>query len=174
MMFVALAMLLNNLPATQEFYHKFLTTHLSISIENIFSFSIDIEKFINDGLMVVFFFVVMSAIAAMIVTAAAAMFVMMVMSASAAVVMTAMAMVIMVFFSGMDFHTIFHRSGEGGQFRNQSLRILGGQPQLAGGEGDHRFLHFGKGIHFMFDLGSAVGAVQIFHDVNSGEHSITS
>jgi hypothetical protein len=110
----------------------------------------------------------------MIVTAAAAMFVMMVMSTSAAVVMTAMAMVIVVFFSGMDFHTVFHRSGEGGQFRNQSIRIICGQPQLAGGEGDHRFLHFGMGIHFMFDLGSAVGAVQIFHDVSSGEHSITS
>jgi hypothetical protein len=116
----------------------------------------------------------MTTIAAMIVTVVAVMFVMMVMSAGAVVVMTAMAMVIVVFFSGMDFHTGFHRSGEGGQFRNQSIRILGGQPQLAGRKGDHRFLHFGMGIHFMFDLGSAVGAVQIFHDVNSGEHSITS
>ena len=56
--FVALAMLLSNLPATKELYHQILTTKLSISIGKIYSFSIDIEKFINDGLMVVFFFVV--------------------------------------------------------------------------------------------------------------------
>jgi hypothetical protein len=49
--FVALAMLLSNLPATKELYHQILTTKLSISIGKIYSFSIDIEKFINDGLM---------------------------------------------------------------------------------------------------------------------------
>ncbi len=56
--FVALAMLLSNLPATRDLYHQILTTKLSISIGKIYSFTIDIEKFINDGLMVIFFFVV--------------------------------------------------------------------------------------------------------------------
>jgi NhaA family Na+:H+ antiporter len=58
MVFVVLAMLLANLPATKELYHHILTTKLSIAIGKIYSFEIDIEKFINDGLMVVFFFVV--------------------------------------------------------------------------------------------------------------------
>lgn len=54
--FVVLAMLLANLSATKEIYHKILSTELSLSIGDVFNFGIDIEKFINDGLMVVFFF----------------------------------------------------------------------------------------------------------------------
>ncbi len=59
-LFVAVALVLANCEATKHLYHEILTTSLSFSIGEgrIFSFSLDIEKFINDGLMVVFFFVV--------------------------------------------------------------------------------------------------------------------
>lgn len=56
--FVGVAMLLANLPATKHIYHQILSTELSIGIGKLWNFSINIEKFINDGLMVVFFFVV--------------------------------------------------------------------------------------------------------------------
>ena len=58
MIFVVIAMLLANMPDTKHMYHKILETDLGISIGDLFSFHIDIEKFINDGLMVVFFFTV--------------------------------------------------------------------------------------------------------------------
>jgi NhaA family Na+:H+ antiporter len=59
-LFVIIALILANNAATAEAYHNFLTTPLTFSIgePHAFSFSIDIEKFINDGLMVLFFFVV--------------------------------------------------------------------------------------------------------------------
>lgn len=56
--FVVIAMLLANIPSTREIYHKILEAELTISIGDVFSFGLDVEKFINDGLMVVFFFVV--------------------------------------------------------------------------------------------------------------------
>ncbi|MBP3426487.1 MAG: Na+/H+ antiporter NhaA [Rikenellaceae bacterium] len=56
--FVGVAMLLANLPATKHLYHQILNTELSIGIGKLWNFTINIEKFINDGLMVVFFFVV--------------------------------------------------------------------------------------------------------------------
>lgn len=56
--FVVIAMLLANMPDTKHLYHSILETDLGISIGDIVSFHIDIEKFINDGLMVVFFFTV--------------------------------------------------------------------------------------------------------------------
>lgn len=62
---VILAMLLANLPATKLFYHNLLETDLSLlihspngSIDWIFPREMTVEKFINDGLMVVFFFAV--------------------------------------------------------------------------------------------------------------------
>ncbi len=62
LLFVAIALLLANNPATSALYHEFLTTPLSLSIGEEggwhWGFSLDIEKFINDGLMVIFFFVV--------------------------------------------------------------------------------------------------------------------
>ena len=58
MLFVVVAMLLANLPATKHIYHQILNTELSIGVGKLWHFSINIEKFINDGLMVVFFFVV--------------------------------------------------------------------------------------------------------------------
>ena len=58
LLFVVVAMLLANLPATKHIYHQILNTELSIGVGKLWHFSINIEKFINDGLMVVFFFVV--------------------------------------------------------------------------------------------------------------------
>lgn len=59
--FVAIAMLLANLPQTKELYHHILTTDMGLFIgegDRRFALTLDVEKFINDGLMVVFFFVV--------------------------------------------------------------------------------------------------------------------
>ncbi len=58
---VVAAMLLANLPHTKAIYHSILTTPLTFTVGEggtLFSFSLDVERFINDGLMVVFFFVV--------------------------------------------------------------------------------------------------------------------
>ena len=61
---VVIAMLLANLPATSELYHAFLHTdmgiYFSVGDGNMFLVprEFSIEKFINDGLMVVFFFTV--------------------------------------------------------------------------------------------------------------------
>jgi NhaA family Na+:H+ antiporter len=60
-LFVIIALVLANSEATSALYHHILTTPLSLAIGEegqLFHFSLDIEKFINDGLMVVFFFVV--------------------------------------------------------------------------------------------------------------------
>lgn len=61
LLFVAVALVLANSDATREAYHAILTTPLSLSIGeggHFWNFQLDIERFINDGLMVVFFFVV--------------------------------------------------------------------------------------------------------------------
>lgn len=60
---VIIAMLLANLPATAHLYHEFLETNLSLTISNetfsvSFPHAMNVEKFINDILMVVFFFTV--------------------------------------------------------------------------------------------------------------------
>ena len=62
---VAIAMLLANLPCTQQYYHSFLHTKLSISLQSphntvdwVFPKDMTVEKFINDILMVIFFFTV--------------------------------------------------------------------------------------------------------------------
>jgi len=62
---VVIAMLLANLPATAHLYEQFLQTDLSLrivspngAIDWIFPQGMTVEKFINDGLMVVFFFTV--------------------------------------------------------------------------------------------------------------------
>lgn len=56
-------MILANIDCTQELYHKFLGTKLTIKISNedinwVFPKNMTVEKFINDILMVVFFFTV--------------------------------------------------------------------------------------------------------------------
>lgn len=60
---VAVAMLLANLPATREIYHHLLHTDLSLWIRSkdgvvdwLFPREMTVEKFINDGVMVIFFF----------------------------------------------------------------------------------------------------------------------
>ncbi len=62
---VVIAMLLANLPLTAEFYKHLLETDLSLTIKSpdgtidwVFPTGMTVEKFINDGLMVVFFFTV--------------------------------------------------------------------------------------------------------------------
>ena len=62
---VVIAMLLANLPFTADFYQHFLETDLSLAIKSpdgsidwSFPEGMTVEKFINDGLMVVFFFTV--------------------------------------------------------------------------------------------------------------------
>ena len=62
---VIVAMLLANLPATRHLYHEFLETDLTMhikspdgSIDWIFPKDMNVEKFINDILMVIFFFTV--------------------------------------------------------------------------------------------------------------------
>ncbi len=61
LLFVAIALILANSASTKELYHSILTTPLSFYIGEggrVWGFELDIERFINDGLMVVFFFVV--------------------------------------------------------------------------------------------------------------------
>lgn len=62
---VIVAMLLANLPATAHLYHEFLETELSMAIKSpdgsinwVFPQDMNVEKFINDILMVIFFFTV--------------------------------------------------------------------------------------------------------------------
>ena len=67
---VVIAMLLANLPATKDLYHSFLNTNLTATIQSplngdgtrvidwTFPKEMNVEKFINDFLMVIFFFTV--------------------------------------------------------------------------------------------------------------------
>lgn len=56
---VVVAMLLANLPATSEIYHHLLHMELGLFVDGeLFPRGMNIEKIVNDGLMVVFFFTV--------------------------------------------------------------------------------------------------------------------
>ena len=55
--FVVAAMLLANIPATAGFYAALLEAPVGITIGG-FNFEFDIERFVNDGLMMIFFFTV--------------------------------------------------------------------------------------------------------------------
>ena len=56
---VIIAMMLANLPATAEAYHHLLHMQLGLSIDGmLFPEGMNLEKLINDGLMVIFFFTV--------------------------------------------------------------------------------------------------------------------
>lgn len=56
---VIIAMLLANLPATADFYHKMLHMEFGLWIDGeLFPESMTVEKFVNDALMVIFFFTV--------------------------------------------------------------------------------------------------------------------
>lgn len=56
---VVIAMLLANLPATADLYHKMLHMELGLSIGGeLFPEKMSLEKFVNDALMVIFFFTV--------------------------------------------------------------------------------------------------------------------
>ncbi len=63
LIFVVIAMLLANLPWTAEAYHRILTTDISLAIQSqgetfnlTYPRDMTVEKFINDGLMMIFFF----------------------------------------------------------------------------------------------------------------------
>ena len=57
--YVIIAMLLANLPATSHLYHKLLHMELGLWIDgNLFPEKMTVEKFVNDALMVIFFFTV--------------------------------------------------------------------------------------------------------------------
>lgn len=56
---VIIAMLLANMPATSDIYHRLLHMELGLWIDGqLFPEKMTLEKFINDGLMVIFFFTV--------------------------------------------------------------------------------------------------------------------
>ncbi|MBR4028076.1 MAG: Na+/H+ antiporter NhaA [Alistipes sp.] len=56
---VVIAMLLANLPATADWYHHLIHLELGLSFGGkLFPEAMNIEKFVNDGLMVIFFFTV--------------------------------------------------------------------------------------------------------------------
>lgn len=55
--FVVVAMVLANLPQTAQFYHDLLMTPIGLRLGRL-DFEFDLEKLVNDGLMVVFFFLI--------------------------------------------------------------------------------------------------------------------
>jgi hypothetical protein len=59
-----------------------------------------------------------------------------------------------------------HCSGDLGQPGQQAVGIFCGDPELFGGEGDGGIFYFGKKIEFILDSGGAVGAVQMFNQVD--------
>jgi hypothetical protein len=75
---------------------------------------------------------------------------------------------------GIDFHIALNGAGNSDQLRNQRIRVSRSEPQLLGGKGDDSLFHIGMGIEFRFNLGSAVGAVQILDDVDLAGHWDTS
>jgi len=91
-------------------------------------------------------------------------------------VMTAAAVIMGGMMVGMDIlrfpndHFPLHRPGQTLKLRDQGIRVLRCQPQLPGGEGNGGLLHLGKPVEFGFDLGRAVGAVQILHNIYFTDH----
>lgn len=55
--FVVVAMALANFPPTAGFYHELLLAPVGITVGS-FQFQFDLERFVNDGLMMIFFFTV--------------------------------------------------------------------------------------------------------------------
>lgn len=53
--FVVVAMLLANLPTTAEFYHNLIHAPVGVTVGG-FDLHFNLEKFVNDGLMMIFFF----------------------------------------------------------------------------------------------------------------------
>ena len=110
--------------------------------------------------------VMMSAVAFMailvvVVMAAAAVFALVV-----GMLVRVCLMVVRCLASGQDHRAAFHGLGDLCQLRDQGIRVLRRQPQLSGGKGNGCLLHAFVGIEFCLDLCRAVGAVQIFDDVN--------
>ena len=143
------------------------------------------------ALMVMMLMLVMMTAAALMIV----VFVLMVVTAAAFVVMVFVLMVVtaaatvfpmfMVVFFGLpasggsgiprvDLHIALNGAGDSDQLRNQRIRVRRSEPQLLGGKGDDSLFHIGVGIEFRFNLGSAVGAVQIVDDVYLARHTNSS
>ena len=126
--------------------------------------------------MVVMVFVMTAAAAFMVVmvfvmTAAAAFMVVIVFVMTAAATTTAMVMgmlavrLVASVISGLDHHFPFHSAGNLRQLLKEAVRIFRRQPQLLGGKGNGGLPDFRQSIELGFDLGCAVGAVQILDDI---------
>ena len=108
----------------------------------------------------------------MVPAAALVSMVMMVMSAPTAMTVIMVMMVVLLmavlsfFLHGVNFYISLHRPGNSDQFRDQCIGVLRRQPQLLGGKGDDCLLHLFMGVKLGFDLGCAVGAVQIFYGIS--------
>ena len=95
----------------------------------------------------------------------------MVMTTTAAFVML---MGMMAMGTGTNGHLMLYGAGDLRQLGDQCIGIGGGEPQLLGGEGDGSAFHLRMGVEFGFDLGGAVGAVQVFDQVYFVRHRGTS
>ena len=91
--------------------------------------------------------------------------------ATAAFVMVLL--VVMMFVNGVVSTAVTGHNGGAGlncscnlrQFFNQAVRILSSDAQLLGGKGNGCLLNLRQGVKFCFNLGCAVGAVQILDNV---------
>jgi hypothetical protein len=122
-------------------------------------------------------FVIVIAVAGVfvIVTAVAGVFVIVIAVAGMFVIMTAIAGMIMLMptaamlfsraFPVGDHNTGFHSTGDCLQLINKTVRIGGGEVELSGGEHNGGGLHLRQSVELFFDLGGAVGAVQILYGV---------
>ena len=95
----------------------------------------------------------------------------MVMTTAAAFVML---MGMMAMGTGTNGHLMLYGAGDLRQLGDQCIGIGGGEPQLLGGEGDGSAFYLWMGVEFGFDLGGAVGAVQVFDQVYFMRHRGTS
>ena len=66
----------------------------------------------------------------------------------------------------MDLHPVLYGPGQFRQRRDQGIGILRRQMQLPGGKSDGSIRYAGMGLEFAFDLGRAVGAVQILYNID--------
>jgi hypothetical protein len=95
-------------------------------------------------------------------------------TAGAALMMLMVVMMVVGVLPCSDGYFGFHSPGNLCQLWDQGIRILCCETKLFGGEGDGSLLHLWQGVDFGFYLSSAVGAVQIFYQVNLLGHKLPS
>ena len=71
---------------------------------------------------------------------------------------------------GINGDSVFYGPGDLCQFRDQGIRVFRGQPQLLCGKSNGGFRDQRMGVELGFDLGSAIGAVQIIYDIDFVHH----